>query len=287
MKRHRVIYSVVRYVPDVFREEFINVGVMVSCPELQYRELRLLESFDRRESKFSWLEGFDGQFLRHTAQQMKKAFEGEGIYQWLSLPANSPLEHDQFVLLQKVQAAGNLRVSAPRSAGAEDPQKLLERLFVQFVGQNTATTKTKRVDRTAMRRSIHQVFAQQGLFEQDYVKEEFTLPLPASPQVDFAYKNHVLHCYQAIPFGGDEGRVLMQVNSYRQLQHDARTKGTLDEVKNAQFVILAHLPESTSGRLRGLLEVIHEDGIDVQDYQHLEAITAAIQKDMKHDLMLN
>ena len=39
--KFRYDYAVVRVVPKVDREEFINAGVIVSCPELSYLEARI------------------------------------------------------------------------------------------------------------------------------------------------------------------------------------------------------------------------------------------------------
>ena len=39
--KFRYDYAVVRVVPKVDREEFINVGVIVSCPELSFLEARI------------------------------------------------------------------------------------------------------------------------------------------------------------------------------------------------------------------------------------------------------
>ena len=39
--KFRYDYAIVRVVPKVDREEFINAGVIVSCPELSYLEARI------------------------------------------------------------------------------------------------------------------------------------------------------------------------------------------------------------------------------------------------------
>ena len=39
--KFRYDYAIVRVVPKVDREEFINAGVIVSCPELSFLEARI------------------------------------------------------------------------------------------------------------------------------------------------------------------------------------------------------------------------------------------------------
>ena len=45
--KFRYDYAVIRVVPKVDREEFINAGVIVSCPELSFLEARIKLSEDR------------------------------------------------------------------------------------------------------------------------------------------------------------------------------------------------------------------------------------------------
>ena len=45
--KFRYDYAVIRVVPKVDREEFINAGVIVSCPELSFLEARIKLNEDR------------------------------------------------------------------------------------------------------------------------------------------------------------------------------------------------------------------------------------------------
>lgn len=49
-------YVVVRVVPRVDREEFINVGVIVACPELDYLEARIALDDQRLTRAFPWVD---------------------------------------------------------------------------------------------------------------------------------------------------------------------------------------------------------------------------------------
>ncbi|MNW33494.1 hypothetical protein D3C74_104570 [compost metagenome] len=44
---HLYKYSVIRYVPDELREEFINIGMIVHSPELQYVDIKFTKNFRR------------------------------------------------------------------------------------------------------------------------------------------------------------------------------------------------------------------------------------------------
>ena len=54
MRVHSYDYAIVRVVPRVEREEFINVGVILSCPSMEYLEARIeldeqrVQTFDPR-----------------------------------------------------------------------------------------------------------------------------------------------------------------------------------------------------------------------------------------------
>lgn len=273
----QMIYSVLRYVPNPLREEFVNVGVLLSCPALAYQEVKVLPSFDQRLPRFAWLEGGDGQFLSHSVETWKAAVQSRGVLSWLEDKEAQVLDLRHFEQLAHLSVASNIRLSSPRITLGMDPAATLNALFEEYMGQVERPVRTGRTGRAEMRQYIRRQFAQQGLFSEHYVREDYALPLPASPKVDFGYQNHVTHCYQAIPLSGQEERVTGQVYTYTKIAHDLRTKSTAEVDRNAHFVALIDPPQALSHQAQALLEVLKSDGIEIHDYRDLGAIVASIE----------
>jgi Protein of unknown function (DUF3037) len=70
MKRMGASYSVIRYIPDIFREEFVNVGVALFCPEAGYYQLQVIDRFGRG-SKAQLLADSNATFVRQALADLK------------------------------------------------------------------------------------------------------------------------------------------------------------------------------------------------------------------------
>ena len=65
-------YFLVRYVPDVTKEEFINIGVLLSCPGERFLDCAFSDDW-RRINRFH--EQADPEFLKDLQSHFKKQIE--------------------------------------------------------------------------------------------------------------------------------------------------------------------------------------------------------------------
>lgn len=277
MKRMQATYMVIRYLPDVPREEFVNVGVVLICPDVSYQGIRVVETFgDGSRAK---LLGGDGFFVQHSLVKLRNAIDHKHVDDLLGkkLAPEGRLSPQGMLDLYQIYC-NNVRFSQPRTAVTENPELTLEKLFKEYVGSQQSRPQPKTITRAVIRRSVKEVFSQQGLFDLG-LTEDWRLPLITEPTVDLAYKNQVWHCYQAISFAGYERSVTNSVNAYRQTARDARDSGT--EVRDAKFMVLSHKPSTLSKLLSNLEAVLKQDSIEVADYREAPAIAQSIRKDLE------
>lgn len=281
MNRMRATYSVIRYVPSVTREEFVNVGVLLICPQVGFQAMRTLHGFGEG-SRIKSFEQTDGLFVRHAMTKLRDALEDKSINATLMKPeADASLEPKDLQNLFEMYQVNNVQFSPPRSVATTEPAVTLEELFQDFVGAAPRSTAPKTVTRTVIRDKAHKEFSQLGLFQLG-LQEEWEVPTRTRPKVDFAYLNHVWHSYQAISFTAHEQALTNAVNAYRQTARDAREDSNLPEnVRDTKFTVLAHQSTSASVRVRNLIEALEFDRIVVADHRDAADIAKDIERDLR------
>jgi Protein of unknown function (DUF3037) len=280
MIRKKATYAILRYVPSVLREEFLNVGVVLVCPELNFQGISILPGFGE-DSRLKVFEQSDGMFIRHALGKLQRAIEDRSINEVLGKEDERiPLGTEDLKSLYAMYAANNLQLSPIRSAATNNPRETLETIYTEFVGQIDNKPTLRTVTKKVIRDQVRKVFAQQGLFDLG-LEQEWQLPILTAPTIDFAYQNQVWHCYQAISFAGHERTVTTSVNAYRQAANDAREYGASSEIKKAKFAVLGHVPKNLAGKAKNLLEALKHDEIAVENYQDVAQLVQPIAHDLK------
>ena len=279
MKRTRAHYSILRYVPNLAREEFVNVGVLLVCPELAFQQLRTLGSFGDT-ARFKAMPHTDGQYVRHAAMQLRDAVENKALNQLLTKPSDAALEAADLGTLSLLYSSGNLQLSQPRTTATTEPAVTLEVLFQEFVSEAPQAVLPKSVTRQVILRKTKDVFAGLGLFNLG-LKERWTVPTPTAPKLDYAYENRVIHGYHAISFVGNEQTVVKDVNSYRMTAREIREDNNLPEAtRNAKFTVLGYVPTKSTAPIQNWVAALEDYGIVVVDHEE----TPEIAKDIARDL---
>ncbi|WP_194776149.1 DUF3037 domain-containing protein [Pararhodonellum marinum] len=124
--KHLYEYAVVRAVPRVEREEFVNVGVMVCCKKTNELLCKFLISRDKllaldKEADLSTIETY--------LQSFKQVCQGD--------PNGSPISHQdaasRFRWLTAMRSS-IIQTSRPHVGFADDLEEVTRDLFDKFVG---------------------------------------------------------------------------------------------------------------------------------------------------------
>jgi hypothetical protein len=114
-------YAVIRIVPRVEREEFINAGVIVFCPEERFLNTRIL--FDEQRLRALWPE-IDADLVRRHLEAYPKISSAE--------PGAGPIAQlglrERFHWLVSPRST-IIQVSPVHTGVCESPQEALDRLF--------------------------------------------------------------------------------------------------------------------------------------------------------------
>lgn len=125
MQGHVYEYAVVRVVPLVEREEFVNAGVILFCKKKKFIRMR----FELNESKILTLKpDADLDEIRQNLEAFSKIASGDKD----GGPIASLDVAERFRWLTAVRSA-SIQTSRPHPGVSEDMEKELEKLFQQLV----------------------------------------------------------------------------------------------------------------------------------------------------------
>ena len=169
-------YFLVRYVPDVTKEEFINIGVFLSCPGERFLEGAFSDDW-RRTKRFH--AQADAEFLKDLESHFKQQIE----------------EHrndlDRYLVEMQQSYSNLIQLSPPRTCLTSNLLAQLQDLFERYVGVHAASPN-ERNTRTYIRQRMTDCFNRYGVLGH----KSFERRVPASQWTgagdpftfDFGYK---------------------------------------------------------------------------------------------------
>jgi hypothetical protein len=149
-------YFVVRYVPDVVKEEFLNIGLFLFCPSAQFLECRFSENLGAI-TRFH--PHADTEFLKQLQLHFQQQIE----------------EHKSDLsgyLLEMQQSYSNLiQLSPPRTCLATDLRAELQDLFSRYVGARLTVPTKEQVARRRIKRQMAESLRRYGVLNHESFKK--------------------------------------------------------------------------------------------------------------------
>lgn len=122
-EKHLYEYAVIRYVPRVEREEFVNVGLVMMCKRRRWIRTAVIDDFSRVK-RFS--DAADEQIVRSQLGSFSTVAAG-------LCDSLEPLEvHERFRWLTAVRSA-SIQTSRPHPGLCSDLDETFDRLFAELV----------------------------------------------------------------------------------------------------------------------------------------------------------
>ncbi|MFD2891830.1 DUF3037 domain-containing protein [Flavobacterium chuncheonense] len=123
-EKHLYEYAVIRVVPRVEREEFINIGLMLFCKRQKYLRIQ----YQIPETKISlFCPDFDVEQLRHNLESFSKICQGKN---------GGPIAHfelaERFRWITAVKSS-SIQTSRPHTGLTSDLDVTFEKLYIELV----------------------------------------------------------------------------------------------------------------------------------------------------------
>jgi len=216
------MYSVLRFVPDSTRGEFVNIGAIVGSDELEEWELRTVENLRRARR-------IDENHILHKVFSIINDIGGE-FDQFLeaseeSIP--SPVRIDEKWLQQFYEDSLNvIQLSKPAPLLADDISLAMQRVFDEFI-VDPAYKKMRVITKQAAFSSIKSAYSKNNISGSNLIERAALITKRQSGQLDFVVANsRALQLTQAWSFqiqGHDD--LYEQIKSWAWTIHDLRLSG--------------------------------------------------------------
>lgn len=230
----------VRYVHDVLTGEFLNVGVVLLCPERSFVGARFLSQWSRVTAAFP---GADLAHLRRTAARIIAVIDAER--ERVQLPYL--LGHDivQFMANVLPPIDGSLQLSPTMRGSTDDPERTLRELYRRYV-ETYVTDDTERAPRSDedvwrafMLKHAARLKALEGF-------QRFALRAPKSAnfrvEFDMGWKNGTMNLAQPLSFDLIETQAIYDKTS----RWTGRVLTLRPSEQNAHIAFLVGMPPSSA-----------------------------------------
>jgi hypothetical protein len=245
-------YQVVRYAPNLVRDEWVNIGVVLHDPAANRARVRIIEDqaeFNRVKRLHPLM---DENMLRALQGDLEKQF-AEHIG---DLPG----------LLAKLdQTLSNLlQLSAQKGVLTQDAEAELDRLYRDHVEPPRFRAAETANTRTGIRARMNEVFRGAGILrkmERSVRVDEFTFP--GDPlRLDYRYRrNGTTGFVQALPLGRDPAQA--KILAYT-------AEGIRAKLASSEFYAITEVePKPENDRHRFVSGLLAENGISVMPMARL------------------
>ncbi len=179
-------YRILRYTPNLVRDEWVNIGVLLFDPQTGERRLRLIEEQDEYNRVRRLHPQADENLLRKLRDDLEDRFQSAG--------PNGGSGNWQQILAKWDETLSNaLQLAPQKGVIAADLDAELERLYADHVAPQRAPNRASAPgSRAQMRSYCSQVFRQARLWERiekSVRVSEFTFP--GDPmRIDYSYRRN-------------------------------------------------------------------------------------------------
>ena len=178
------VYYLVRYVPDLVHDAWINIGVLLFDPQSNTRRFRLIEDEEEFRHVRRWHPEVDERVIRLLQESLDSRSEA-------ALTAGSGGEWERIVSKWDASLSNAVQLSGARGTQGPDLDSEIERLYADHITVHRTTARAGvPASRGSLRAYCSEVFRQARIWdrlEKRVPVAEFTFP--GDPmRLDFAYR---------------------------------------------------------------------------------------------------
>ncbi len=262
---HSFYYSVVRYVPDVVRDEGVNIGVVLEAEGGGRRTKELL--FTRNYKRAALLDPY------FTGRALDKILKSS-IGQIMEYARDAELDLNE---LAANYSGSRIQLTQPRITFADDPKKEVKDLYSQFVYEQRAEREHGKSDQT-LKKEVRDIFSEHGINHGSLKYSTPTNPIRIKGKrtthgFDLSVKtdSHT-DLFRCISFDVDD--FYTKLDAAKVLTYDARD--VRDGTPQVEIISVLHRPIRNA--LQQKEEAFHQSRVILQD-EGIETFDFASQQD--------
>jgi hypothetical protein len=187
-----LVYRVLRYTPNLVRDEWVNIGVLLYDPQTSERRLRMISETDEFSRVRRLHPPADEALLRALHDDLENRFV-EFVKAGPAAPGDAPPEWQQLLAKWDDTLANVLQLAPQKGVVASDLDAELERLYTDHVAPERASSRVGAPSsRATLRGYCGQVFRQAQVWnrlEKSVRVAPYTFP--GDPmRIDYSYRRN-------------------------------------------------------------------------------------------------
>ncbi len=191
-------YSIMRFVPDAFRGEGVNLGVLLMCPKERYLDWFFTSNHQRAR-----------RFFKYEADAHRLKILSKGLASRLESERSCLLEPDALRNFTRRQQDA-VQLTEPRTCAVGDPRAELQRLYQRLVEPEAVeAAQTTALNTSQVRALVSKRFEEVGILDRLTKDVEFKARYRTTPyHFDFGYQNgkfNIIHSASFACKNPDEG----------------------------------------------------------------------------------
>lgn len=268
-------YTVLRYVHDVTTAEFVNVGVVVLCPQHRFLGVRFRHTHRRLSALFPDL---DSSAFRASMTAIEHALKSAGdAYKKVDLFRS---DADAMSLARSVLPAddSSLQWSPLGSGLAADPETQLDHLYGRLIGRYDEKHEHRRTDADVWRPVREKLDRAQV---SSRLTEKIIRGAVDELQFKHAWKNSVWHCFEALSFDlADADGIKRKARQW--MGHLAAVRDAADEFK-PYFIVGPPSNRKLMPAYEDALAILRKSPVAAEVFREAEAdrLVARIEDEIK------
>lgn len=272
MQLHQCRVSIIKYVPDVVKDESVNVGLMFHC----WNEKFLMCKFS--SPKINKIKSLDPTADLDFIQSMIDDLEIQ--YNIMNRTLDKLIDNSEYAnpnFLQKMSKthSNNLRFSEPKALIAANIESEIDRAFEQYVGVEEKHVKKQPIEARNMKSVLKKEFANRKLLN-TVVKKDVTVKGKFDDDIkfDFGYLNGKTNYIQNLSF---------DTSSINHVDHAKLWYTNFQQVKSKENagIIVVYCPPVTredSNFFNSAYKYLKEGADKLIDYTHEGQLAHLIQQ---------
>lgn len=167
MKYYQAFYTVIRFIPDLIKNEPINIGLLIHSPQEGYIRTEFSDKKANIISKYN--EDVDPSVVKYIIEDLSQDFDNKNYI----LRNHKMGDFQDENLLLKIFAAhsNQLQFTKPKGIITQDLNEEFERLFEEIVFKEEVIKKERAIEERTMRSIVRKKLDKFDLIKNNIVKE--------------------------------------------------------------------------------------------------------------------
>lgn len=276
-------YVVVKYVPNVVRDESVNVGAIVRDPAEGEFAFKFLPRGGVVRKLWPTA---DPNIVRHLQRELAKTRELQLSFQPPTLGNSGSPKEAGFFARARHEFTGNLQLTPERGLVANDLNGALDWAYTTFVAEPQTAARPINYQALApmqVRERVWKTFERHDLIGPRKVRERAVLDGRHAPWTfDLAYRNGALNLINSVALNATPEANLGRALVLKGMLDDVRERASQDVHGIAVVQIATKASPDESLASKQALSILEDAAVKTYDIKDVEALANDVEKDLAH-----